>query len=175
MAVLSCHITAVSSLSNIMKWWSQNTRLKIPLILPRLMHLELCSASICICYYHYQSYYHTNISVTHPKNKSSQYFGVPSEEWCSDWAVKVHGTHNVSRLLGRRLGALLSVDAYEVRQGGTAGEQRGGVAAEEGQQHLFKQQRNRDTFDTADGGVRQLRRGRGGRKDDRQSVWYVWS
>lgn len=69
---------------------------------------------------------------------------------------KGHGTHNVSRLLGRRMGALLSVDAYKVRQGWTAGKQRGGIAAEEGQQHLFKQQRDRNTFDTADSGVRQL-------------------
>lgn len=81
----------------------------------------------------------------------------------------MHGTHNVSRLLGRRLGALLSVDAYKVRQGGTAGEQRGSVAAKEGQQHLFKQQRDRNTFDTADGGVRQLQRGEGTVKD--RSVW----
>lgn len=71
----------------------------------------------------------------------------------------MHGTHNISRLLGRRLGALLSVDAYKVRQGGTAGEQRGSVAAKEGQQHLFKQQRHRNTFDAADGGVRQLQGG----------------
>lgn len=72
---------------------------------------------------------------------------------------KVHGTHNVSRLLGRSLGAVLSVDAYKVRQGGTAGEQRGGITAKEGQQHLFKQQRDRNTFDTADCGVRKLQRG----------------
>lgn len=71
----------------------------------------------------------------------------------------MHGTHDVSRLLGRRLGALLSVDAYKIGQGGTAGEQRGDVAAEEGQQHLFKQQRNRHTFDTADCGMRKLQRG----------------
>lgn len=74
----------------------------------------------------------------------------------------MHGTHDVSRLLGRRLGALLSVDAYKVRQGGTAGEQRGSIAAKEGQQHLFKQQRNRNTFYTADCGVRQLQRKGGG-------------
>lgn len=88
----------------------------------------------------------------------------------SDYLVgrKVHGTHNVSRLLGRRLGALLSVDAYKVRQGGTAGEQRGSIAAKEGQQHLFKQQPDRNTFYTADCGVRQLRRGR--RMIIRQSV-----
>lgn len=79
----------------------------------------------------------------------------------------MHGTHNVSRLFGRRLGALLSVDAYKVGQGGTAGEQRGSIAAKEGQQHLFKQQRNRNTFDTAEGGVRQLRRGGRG-NDDKQ-------
>lgn len=78
----------------------------------------------------------------------------------------MHSTHNVSRLLGRRLGALLSVDAYKVRQGGTAGEQRGSVATKEGQQHLFKQQRNRNAFDTADGGVRQLQR-EGGTVTDR--------
>lgn len=71
---------------------------------------------------------------------------------------KVHGAHNVSRLLGRRLGALLPVDANKVGQGGTAGEQRGGLAAEEGPQHLFKQQRHGNTFDTADCGVRQLQR-----------------
>lgn len=72
---------------------------------------------------------------------------------------KGHSTHNVSCLLGRRMGALLPVDAYKVRQGGTAGKQRGGVAAKEGQQHLFKQQRNRNTFDTAHCGVGQLQRG----------------
>lgn len=74
---------------------------------------------------------------------------------------KVHGTHNVSRLFGRRLGALLSVDADKVRQGGTAGEKRGGIAAKEGQQHLFKQQCNRNTLDAAHCGVRKLQRGGG--------------
>lgn len=67
-------------------------------------------------------------------------------------------THNVSRLLGRRLGALLSVDAHKVGQGGTAWEQRGSVAAKEGQQHLLKEQCNRQAFHAADGGVRQLQR-----------------
>lgn len=57
---------------------------------------------------------------------------------------------------------MLSVDAYKVRQGGTAGEQRGGITAKEGQQHLFKQQRDRNTFDAADCGVRKLQRGEGG-------------
>lgn len=74
----------------------------------------------------------------------------------------VRGTHDISRLLGGTLGALLSVDADKVRQGGTAGEQRGGVAAEEGQQDLFKQHRHGEAFDTADHGVRQLQRGGGG-------------
>lgn len=69
-------------------------------------------------------------------------------------------THDVSRLPGRRLGALLSVDAHEVGQGGTAGEQRGRVAAKEGQQHLLKKQGGRQAFHAADGGVRQLQRGK---------------
>lgn len=73
-------------------------------------------------------------------------------------------THNVSCLLGRRLGALLPVDAHKVGQRGTAGEQRGRVGAKEGQQHMFKKQRNRHTFHAADGGVRQLQRKKQGKK-----------
>lgn len=84
---------------------------------------------------------------------------------------KVHGTHNVSRLFGRRLGALLSVDTDKVRQGGTAGEKRGGIAAKEGQQHLFKQQRNRNTLDAAHCGVRKLQReGKGSMKENQSDV-----
>ncbi len=101
---------------------------------------------------------------SHPKNTL---FDMPwiIEAMCAKWGVifwsghEVHGTHNVSRLLGRRLRALLLVDAYKVRQGGTAGEQRGSIAAKEGQQHLFKQQHDRNAFDTAEGGVRQLQMG----------------
>ena len=74
---------------------------------------------------------------------------------------EVHVSHDVSCLCGRSLGALLPVDAYEVRQGGGAGEQRGRLAAEQGQEHLFKQQRAGDALHTADGGVRQLQRGGG--------------
>ncbi|TNN63181.1 hypothetical protein EYF80_026645 [Liparis tanakae] len=72
----------------------------------------------------------------------------------------------------RTLGALVSVDAYEVGEGGAAGEQRGGVGAEEGQQDLFKQQRDRNTFDTADRGVRQLRRGRG-EEDEEEIINFI--
>lgn len=76
----------------------------------------------------------------------------------SDFAV----THYVSRLAGRRLGAVLPVDPHKVGERGRAGQQRGRLAAEEGQQHLFEQQRGRDALHAADGGVRQLqRRGRG--------------
>lgn len=65
-------------------------------------------------------------------------------------------THDVSRLLGGRLGALLPVDAHKVGQGGTVGEQGGRVAAKEGQQHVLKKQRSGHAFHAADGGVRQL-------------------
>lgn len=63
---------------------------------------------------------------------------------------------------------MLSEDAYKVRQGGNAGEQRGSIAAKEGQQHFVKQQCGRNTLDTADCGVRKLQGGRGGemKKDD---------
>lgn len=96
--------------------------------------------------------------MTHPKNiwTPEVIFQGAKRAVIFVWGVKA--THDVSRLLGRRLGALLSVDAYKVRQGGTAGEQRSGITAKEGQQHLFKQQRNGDAFDTADRGVRQLQR-----------------
>lgn len=76
-------------------------------------------------------------------------------------------THNVSRLLGRSPGALQPVDAHKVGQGGTAGQQRGGLAAEEGQQHALKKQRNGQAFHAADGGVRQLQR----RSTEPPSVW----
>ena len=72
------------------------------------------------------------------------------------WEMRGADTHDVPCLLGRTLGGMLPVDAHKVGQGGTAREQWGGVAAEEGQQHLFKEQRHRNTFDAADGGVRQL-------------------
>lgn len=65
-------------------------------------------------------------------------------------------THDVSRLLGRRLGALLPVDAHKVGQGGTAGKQRDRVVAKEGPQHVLKKQRSGHALHAADGGVRQL-------------------
>lgn len=73
--------------------------------------------------------------------------------------VNWHDTHNVARLLGRRLWALLPEDAHKVRQGGAAGEQRGGLGSKKREQHLFKQQRRRNAFDAADRGVGQLQRG----------------
>lgn len=74
--------------------------------------------------------------------------------------VNWHDTHDVARLLGRRLRALLPEDAHKVRQGGAAGQQRGGLGSKKGEQHVFKQQRRGDAFDAADRGVGQLRRGR---------------
>lgn len=77
--------------------------------------------------------------------------------------VNWRGTHNVARLLGGRLRALLPVDAHKVGEGGGAGEQRGGLGAEEGAQHLFKEQRRGDAFHAADCDVGQLQTGgRGG-------------
>lgn len=82
--------------------------------------------------------------------------------------VNWRGTHDVARLLGRRLRALLPVDAHKVGEGGGAGEQRGGLGAEEGAQHFFKEQRRGNAFDAADCNVGQLQRGRGGGD---ASVW----
>lgn len=76
--------------------------------------------------------------------------------------------HDVSRLFGRRLGALLPVDAHKVGQGGTAGELRGRVVAKEGQQHVLKKQRSGHAFHAADGGVRQLK---GKEKDEAQLLF----